>query len=342
MPEQEPLRIGILGAARIAPMALVRPARGVPGVRVTAVAARDPARAQRFATRHGIARVHRDYGSLLADPDLDAVYNPLPNGLHAEWTIRALEAGKHVLCEKPLASNAEEAKAMVRAAERTGRVLVEAFHWRYHPLATRMREIVDSGELGRVRHVEASFCIPLPIPGDIRYRFDLGGGATMDAGCYAVCIVRHLAAAEPEVVSAQARLASPEVDRWMRAELRFADGRSGRVTCSLFSSSLLRVEARVLGDEGEMRVLNPIAPHLYHRLRVRTRAGRRAERVAGEATYIYQLRAFEGAVREGRRVPTDGAHGVANMVVIDAIYRAAGLRPRGTGAALGTGAASGA
>jgi predicted dehydrogenase len=324
------LRIGILGAARIAPLALLRPARSVPELEVLAVAARDEGRARRFAARHGIARVHAGYAELLADPELDAVYNPLPNGLHCEWTIRALEAGKHVLCEKPLAANADEARRMVLAAEKAGRVLVEAFHWRYHPLAERMKSVVASGVLGRVRHVEASFCIPLPFPGDIRYRFDLAGGATMDAGCYPVSIVRYLAGAEPEVVSATARLASPEVDRWMRAELRFEDGRSGRITCSLFSSSLLRLEARVVGDAGEMRVLNPIAPHFFHRLRVRTQAGRSTERVAGEATYTHQLRAFARAVQQGERVPTDGAHGVANMTVIDAIYRKAGLRPRGT------------
>ena len=324
------LRIGILGAARIAPLALVRPARVVPELEVLAVAARDEGRARRFAARHGIPRVHAGYAELLADPELDAVYNPLPNGLHCEWTIRALEAGKHVLCEKPLAANADEARRMVLAAEKAGRVLVEAFHWRYHPLAERMKGVVASGVLGRLRHVEASFCIPLPLPGDIRYRFDLAGGATMDAGCYPVSIVRHLAGAEPEVVSATARLASPEVDRWMRAELRFEDGRSGRITCSLFSSSLLRLEARVVGDAGEMRVLNPIAPHFFHRLRVRTQAGRTSERVAGEASYTHQLRAFARAVQQGERVPTDGAHGVANMAVIDAIYRKAGLRPRGT------------
>ena len=324
------LRIGILGAARIAPSALVRPARSVPELEVLAVAARDEGRARRFAARHGIPRVHAGYAELLADPELDAVYNPLPNGLHCEWTIRALEAGKHVLCEKPLAANADEARRMVLAAEKAGRVLVEAFHWRYHPLAERMKGVVASGVLGRVRHVEASFCIPLPLPGDIRYRFDLAGGATMDAGCYPVSIVRHLAGAEPEVVSAAARLASPEVDRWMRAELRFEDGRSGRITCSLFSSSLLRLEARVVGDAGEMRVLNPIAPHFFHRLRVRTQAGSTSERVAGEASYTHQLRAFARAVQQGERVPTDGAHGVANMTVIDAIYRKAGLRPRGT------------
>ena len=323
------LRIGTLGAARIAPMALLRPARSVPEVEVVAVAARDEARARRFATRHGIPRVHRGYAELLADPEIDAVYNPLPNSLHCEWTIRALEAGKHVLCEKPLASNAEEARRMAAAAERAGRVLVEAFHWRYHPLAARMREIVDSGALGRVHHVEASFCFPLPMPGDIRWRLDLAGGATMDAGCYPVSMVRFLAGAEPEVVSAEARLFRPEVDRWMRAELRFPDGRTGRITCSLLSSTLLRIEARAVGDLGEMRVWNPLAPHFFHRVRVRTPQGSRSERVRGEATYTHQLRAFVRAVRGGERAPTDGSHGVANMTTIDAIYRRAGLRPRG-------------
>src|SRR5512143_3841429 len=154
-----PLRIGILGAARIAPMALVRPARQVPEAAILAVAARDPVRAQKFAHTHGIARVHPSYDALLADPEIDAVYNPLPNSLHCEWTIRALEAGKHVLCEKPLASNAAEAERMAAVAQQTGRVLVEAFHWRYHPLAARMRAILDSGELGTLRHIETHFCI---------------------------------------------------------------------------------------------------------------------------------------------------------------------------------------
>src|SRR2546422_5295627 len=129
----DPLRFGILGAARIAPMALVRPAQRVPEASVLAVAARDPERARRFAARHGIPRVHPSYDALLADPEIDAIYNPLPNALHAPWTIRALAAGKHVLCEKPFAANAAEAGGMARAAERSGRGLMEAFHSRYHP-----------------------------------------------------------------------------------------------------------------------------------------------------------------------------------------------------------------
>jgi predicted dehydrogenase len=330
MRRHPPLRIGTLGAARITPMALLRPAREVAEVEVVAVAARDEGRARRFAGKHGIPRVHRDYAALLADPEIDAVYNPLPNGLHCEWTLRAFEAGKHVLCEKPLASNQDEARRMADAAEKAGLVLAEAFHWRYHPLAARMQEIVRGGELGVLRSVEAALCFPLPLPGDIRYRWELAGGALMDAGCYAVSIVRFLAGGEPEVVAARAKLASPRVDRAMAADLRFADGAHGRIRCSLFSAQLLAMSARVEGTLGRMDVINPVVPQLWHRLSVRTAEGRRSERVPGDASYTGQLRAFVRWVREGVAMPTDGAHGVANMRVIDAIYEKAGLPRRGT------------
>ncbi len=325
-----PLRFGILGAARIAPMALVRPARAVDGVEVLAVAARDERRACRFAGRHRIPRIHGSYAALLADREIDAVYVPLPNSHHAEWTIRALDAGKHVLCEKPLASNATEAERVVEAAERSGRVLVEAFHWRHHPLAARMREIVTSGELGEIRRVEATMCIPLPLPSDIRYRLDLAGGALMDTGCYTLDVVRYLAGAEPEVRSAEARRSSPRVDRWMRAELAFADGRTGRITCSLFSSTLLDVSARVIGSRGELRIFNPIAPHLFHRLSVVVDGQSRREDIRGDATYTHQLRAFLATVRGERPAEPPLAGSLANMRAIDAVYTAAGLGPRGS------------
>ena len=327
---ETPLRIGVLGAARIAPMALLRPAKQVRGVSVAAVAARDTARAQAFATKHGIPRVHASYDALLADADIDAIYNPLPNSLHCEWSIRALQAGKHVLCEKPIASNAAEAERMAAAARAADRVLMEAFHWRYHPLAARMRGIIDAGELGTVRHVEAHFCIPLPFPRDIRYQLPLAGGATMDTGCYAISIVRFLAGAEPEVTRAQARLWSPGVDRYMEADFRFADGRTGRMTCALLCAALFRDSARVRGDRGEMRVLNPVAPHFFHRLTVRNDVGTRSERLDGDSTYTHQLRAFLAAVRNGRPVPTGPDDAIANMRVIDAVYAKAGLQPRGT------------
>jgi predicted dehydrogenase len=321
--------MGVLGAARIVPTALLTPAKHVPEVAVTAIAARDPGRARSFAGRHGIPRALASYDELVDDPDIDAVYNPLPNGLHCAWTLRALSAGKHVLCEKPLASNADEAERMAEAADRAGRVLMEAFHWRYHPLAARMLAIVADGTLGRVQRIETNMCVPLPLPGNIRYDYALGGGATMDTGCYAVHMLRHLAGAEPEVTRAEARLSSPKVDRCMEADVTFADGRTGRVRCSLFSWTLFDISARVVGDAGEMRVFNPIAPQLYHRLTVRTATGKSVERVPGRSTYEHQLRAFAECVTLGAPVLTSARDGVANMRVLDRIYEKAGLPLRG-------------
>ena len=328
---ETPLRLGILGAARIAPMALIRPAKSVAEAQILAIAAREPAKARAFAAKHGIPRAHDSYDALLADPELDAIYNPLPNGLHCEWTIRALRAGKHVLCEKPIASNAEQAQQMADAARATGRVLVEAFHWRYHPLAKRVKQLLADGAIGAPRHYEAVLAIPLGfMRNDIRWSWELAGGALMDAGCYTVSMVRHLSEAEPEVVSAQALLWSPQVDRRMDAQLRFADGRSAAITASMWSRTLLKMALRIEGERGEIRVFNPIAPHLFHRLTVRTPSGKIRERVAGESTYTCQLRAFVDHVRNGTPVPTGSDDAVANMRVIDAIYRAAGLKLRAT------------
>src|SRR5215469_12782410 len=173
----EPLRVGILGAARIVPYALIRPARQVAQVSVYGVAARDVTRARRFAQKHLIPQTFASYEELLADPNIDAVYVPLPNALHAPWTLKALAAGKHVLCEKPFASNASEAELMAAAAQERKLVLMEAFHYRYHPLAARMKEIVTGGELGEIRHIGAWLCFPLPFRGDIRYNLALAGGA---------------------------------------------------------------------------------------------------------------------------------------------------------------------
>ena len=326
------VRIGVLGAASIAEAALVRPARDVAEVAVTAIAARDPDRAAAYARRHGIPAHLPDYDALLADPDIDAVYLPLPNGLHAPWTLRAIAAGKHVLCEKPFTANAGEARAVAQAAAAAGVVVMEAFHYRYHPLAAHMADVVASGQLGTIREVSTSVCFPLPKFRDIRYRYDLGGGAMMDAGCYALHCLRLLGPGLPEVVAARARLRSPDVDRAMSARLRFPDGAVGRVRASMWSGRILDISARVTGDRGQMRVLNFVAPHLYNRLTVTTGGSSRRLRVRGEPTYTCQLRAFAGAVLRGEPYPTTPEDAVVTMGLIDDAYRAAGLTPRGRAA----------
>ncbi|HEU5033917.1 MAG TPA: Gfo/Idh/MocA family oxidoreductase [Mycobacteriales bacterium] len=323
------LRIGILGAARIAPVALVRPAQRVPGVAVTAVAARDPRRAATFAAKHGISRVLPSYADLLADPDIDAVYNPLPNGLHAEWTLAAIAAGKHVLCEKPFTSNAAEAEQVADAADASGLVVMEAFHYRYHALAERMRAIAHGGALGDIRSVRTWLCFPLPRFSDIRYDFALAGGASMDC-CYPVHALRLLGPGEPEVVAATAkRLRGGPVDRAMTAHYRFPGGAAGRTDASMWSHRLVRISAHVEGSRGRMRVLNYVLPQLYNRLAVTVDGKTTRERVRGEPSYDAQLRAFAAAVREGAPFPTTARDAVTTMRLIDDIYRLAGLPQRG-------------
>jgi predicted dehydrogenase len=326
------LRIGILGAARIAANAIIKPARSTGLANIAAVAARSGVRASAFARKHGIPRAYEGYQALLDDPAVDAVYVALPNSLHCEWTLRALQARKHVLCEKPFASNAAEAERMADAANRCDRVLVEGMHYRCHPLATRIAEVLRSGELGDIEHVDAWACIPLPnLNGDIRYRYDLAGGAVMDVGCYALNAIRLILGDELSVSRARAKLAGANLDRWTQADLRFASGQSARLTCSLWSLDLLKLTVEVRGTRGRLQIVNPYAPHMFHTLKWFQPSRSRTEQVpASGTTYDYQLRAFVTATRGGPSLSATPMDAVANMRGIDAIYRAAGLPVRGT------------
>jgi predicted dehydrogenase len=224
----EPLRIGVLGAARIAGRAIAAPAR-LTGARIVAVAARDRSRAEAFAAAHDVERVLGSYAELLADPEVEAVYNPLANGLHGPWNLAAVAAGRHVLSEKPFASDAEEAEEVRSAAEQAMVVAAEGFHWYYHPLAERLLELLTSGELGELARVEATVNIPAPAPDDPRWSLALAGGALMDLGCYGLHAHRVLApwgGGEPELVraSGRERAGAPGVDEWAEVELAFPSG----------------------------------------------------------------------------------------------------------------------
>ena len=192
-----PIRIGTLGAAGITPAALMEPAKENADVIVTAIAARDRLRAQRFADHHDIESVYDHYDDVIADDSLDVIYNPLPISHHLEYTVKALRAGKHVLCEKSFALNAREAEEMHEVAQETGLVLIEAFHYRYHPIFHRALEIVESGALGKLEHIDARFVVGTPNTENIRMHYETGGGATMDMGCYPISWLRHITKSEP-------------------------------------------------------------------------------------------------------------------------------------------------
>ncbi|AQP44223.1 Gfo/Idh/MocA family protein [Tessaracoccus flavus] len=324
------IRIGILGAAGITPTSLIEPAHTNPDVELAAVAARDRARAEEFAAEHGIARVVDSYEALVADPDIDAIYIPLPNSHHAAWTIRSLQAGKHVLVEKPFASNAEEAQRVAEVAAASELVVMEAFHYRYHALTRKIIELVELGSIGELQDITATFNINLPDRTNIRYRYDVAGGATMDLGCYPLHLVRSIVGEEPTVTSATYR-PSPEdarIDEALTAELEFPSGVTATISSSLLEDE--EVQTAVLtGTRGTMEVSGFVKPQEGNWLRV-SGENPTMELPTKPTSYEEQLAVFVSAIREGTEVLTDPTDSVKTMRVIDDMYRAAGLTPRET------------
>jgi predicted dehydrogenase len=239
------LRIGILGTAKIAGSFMVG-AKASSRVAVVAVASRDRARAEAFARHHDIPRAY-GYTDLLADREVDAIYNPLPNSLHAEWSIAAARAGKHVLCEKPLAGSEAEAEAMFAAADTHRVVLVEAFPYMFQPQTLEIERLIASGAIGEVRTMFAAFGFTIADPGNIRLDARLGGGALMDAGCYPVSFARQVFRARPSRVSATARWLG-SVDQTLAATLEYPGGGIAQISCS-FATAVHR-RAIIAGTTG--------------------------------------------------------------------------------------------
>ena len=325
------LRLGLLGAAAIAPRAIVKPVAAFDDVEIVSMAARDRERAEVFAGRAGIATVHDSYEQVVTDPNVDAIYNPLAISGHHEWTIAALNAGKHVLCEKPLAMNEAEAREMADCARENGLVCAEAFHYYYHPVSRRMREIVGSGILGEIRFADAHFQnLVEETPEQIRYRIELGGGSTMDLGCYPLHFLRHMFGAEPEVVSARAGIVHEHIDIELEAELLFLGGIPARIWSRMNTTAGWSSVVNVYGDRGRLKVVNPLVPHREpHLIELVTSWGTRRQTLSKRSTFEFQLQAFIDAIEGVRPMPTDAEDGVISMRVIDNVYRAAGMSPRG-------------
>ena len=321
------IRIGCLGAARIAPTALVNPAKSRGDVRLICVAARDRARAVPFAYAHGFERVAASYDEVIADPDVDLVYNPLPINLHAEWSIRALEAGKHVLCEKPLAMNLAEAEAMVAAARSSGRRLIEAFHYRYHPMFEAYLQWINEERAGRLNEFDACFTIAIPDRdgAEIRHLPETGGGAFMDLGCYPLSWLLMTRSDDPMSVTASAQLTSRGVDERMEAILTFADGFEARLAASMALDQRRDARLRVAGEDGVIDFDNPLAPQLGASLTLTADGQTETVRADRVTTFFYQLDAVARALHSGDELPTEGDAILRQQRWIDAIYGAAGL-----------------
>jgi predicted dehydrogenase len=326
------LRIGILGAAGIAERAMVEPSRQLDGVRVEAIGSRDPARARALADRLEIPRAG-DYDSVLDDPDVDLVYVALPPTFHAQWASRALAAGKHVLCEKPLSANGTTAAQIADAADAAGRRAFVGFHYRLHPFTQRLLEVISSGMLGETERVDIDFSIPHFVvePGNIRLDGDLGGGAFMDVGCYAVDLLRA-GWGDPEVVAASARVYDPDprVDLQTDADLALPGGSPAHVRASFIGDDAGAMRLTVTGTDAVLVATSVIVPQWGAVLRVTSGDDVLLEVAAqeGENSYVRQVEHLSTVLRDGAPSILDASRGVGTMRTVDAVYRAAGLEPR--------------
>ncbi|MBV9336808.1 MAG: Gfo/Idh/MocA family oxidoreductase [Solirubrobacterales bacterium] len=309
---------GIMSTARINRLFLAG-AREADGVELTAVASRDRARAEEYARENGIRRAHGSYEDLLADPEVDAVYIPLPNSLHVEWSIRALQSGKHVLCEKPLSRRPEEVARAFDVAEQSGRLLMEAFMYRHHPQTRRLTELLDAGAVGRVRVIRAAFGFAADDPANVRLQTALDGGGLMDVGCYCVSAAR-LIAGEPERVSAEQALGGDGVDVVFAGTMRHPGDVLTHFDCGLALDSRDLLE--VTGDAGSLLLEDPW--HCRNPL-IQLRRDVETELIEIERTNSYRLEAenFSAAIR-GQTKPLLGRDdALAQAKTIEALYRAA-------------------
>lgn len=320
------IRIGILGAAKIAPKAVIVPASRRTDCKVVCVAARDGDKAKAYAGEHGIPEWEASYEALIARRDIDLIYNALPPHRHMDLTIAALEAGKAVLCEKPFAMNAREARAMTEAAARTGRPLVEAFHYRFHPMFADILRQVNEGAIGKLCAIRAEFSVAIKYrPGELRHDPALGGGALMDLGCYALHWARTVAGTEPEVKSASVRLSEHGVDLVTEASLEFPGGVKAKVRTSMMPGQRFKALLALQGSEGVLVARNPLHPSLGSSITIRRGLSIRRYSVEGQTTYDHQLAHMIDVMKTNAPPLTGGADAVANMALIDAVYAAAGV-----------------
>lgn len=313
-----------IGVKRVIP-AIMAGERGV----VAAIASRDAGRAAGVAATFGIARSYGSYQALLDDPEIEAIYNPLPNHLHVEWTVKALDAGKHVLCEKPIALDAEEAQALVAARQRSGKCVLEAFMVRFHPQWRRIRALVDAGRIGSVHAIQSAFVFPMFDPNNVRNRADIGGGALYDVGCYPIVTARYVFGSEPDrVIALVDRDPKLGVDRLTSALLSFPGG--GHVSFSSALQLALYQRVVILGSEGRIEVPVPFTPSKDHSCRIVVDSGKSLDGSSAQIEEFtpvdqYTLQCDQAvAVFRGeaaQKFPIEDA--IANMRVIDALYRSA-------------------
>lgn len=315
------LRWGLLGTARIN-RALIPALRASDRNELWAVGSRSLASAEAYAREWGIPRAFGSYEALLADPAIDVVYLPLPNSLHAEWTVKAARAGKHVLCEKPLALSVEEVDAVAAAGRAAGVVVAEGFMYRHHPQTWRVKELVDSGAIGTPRLVRGSFTFDLSREGDVRLVPTLGGGSLWDVGCYPVSYARYLLAAEPVEAFGWQATGPTGIDESFAGQLRFGDGAVAQFDCGFRAA--FRTHLEVVGREGTITVPRPFKPTPSETVLLTRGDATESIPVEGPPElYLGEVEDMADAVLRGKPPAVSLADSRANVAALVALYRSA-------------------
>ena len=324
---RKPLRIGILGAAGIAPRAIIFPANAT-NHQIAAVGARDKSRAAEFAKQYQIEKAYGSYQEVIDDPNIDVVYNALHNGAHAPWNIKAVAAGKHVLSEKPSVSNAAEAKEVLAAVNKSGKVFMEGFHYYYHPVFQRLLAIIKSGEIGEVIKVESALLTPMPDKSDLRLQIELAGGSLMDVGCYALhsqrMISQLIADGEPSIVKTESNAPDGAIDTKLYMQLKYPNGVSGLAKGDM-ESPAFDGPITVTGSKGTVHLPNFVVAGWDPRVIVDINGSKRVEHLQSLSTYTYQLMAFADAIDLDKPLKTDAKDALAQATLIDAAYLASNL-----------------
>lgn len=315
-----PLNWGFLSTAHIN-RALIKPLNASKRTRLQAVASRNKSSAEAYAREWGIPRAHGSYDALLADPEIDVIYNSLPNHLHAEWTIKALRAGKHVLCEKPFALTLAEADAMIAASKETGKLLAEAFMYRHHPQTLKVKAMVDGGILGKLQLIKGGFTYTQTREGNFRSIKELGGGSIWDVGCYPISYANMIAGAEPEVVFGWQVEVQGGCDINFFGQMRFGNG-----VCAQFDSgfqSPLRTYIEIVGSEASMNIPIPFTPGHVNEITIQRGGEKETIKIEGQELYMGEVDDICDAILLGKPPRISLANSRANVETILALLKSA-------------------
>ncbi len=320
MVNSHPLHWGILGTARIN-RALIDPIRSSKNSVLYAVASRDPLKAKEYANTRHIPHYHSSYEALLTDPEIDIIYISLPNGLHAEWSIKAMQSGKHVLCEKPLTTSSVDMDAVMKIAGQTGKVISEAFMYRHHPQTLLVKHMVDTGKIGNLQLIRGSFCYTNSRTSDPRFDPGLGGGSIWDVGCYPIGYARYITDTEPIEVFGHHTIGTTGIDLLFAGQMQFPRGVTTQFECSFISP--FKVFMELTGDKGRITIPNPYKPGIQEKIYLECDGHSKTIHIKGTELYCGEVEDIENAVLFEKPTRISLVDSKANIATIEALIKSA-------------------